>query len=301
MREWWGLDWYKFEKCYGSFSIFVFSKYFSVFKVFLVFNMKVNTKSSPATGATKNIVSLKRFLRCTDNEEDDFVLESSMQPKRIKTTSVLAKDLEISTTQEEILTTTVLEGEISANTKGSDKSLMVVENRERLSLSSEVTPKCSRVNGAKVPHDVGFFIISRSDAGPSNIASQPPHFMDSITSTPHNYNEPHRAAGATLRILQEVEKLLLPRFIKDREEKLYREDEILKSFHEGISHLIQSCNDRFLREEKLLDEKVVSLQGWINRLQSEMETLQNERQNSFETTKEFQKCARAIMQLVPSE
>lgn len=340
--------------------------------------MKVNTKSSPATSATRNIVSLKRFLHCTENEEDDFVLkssmqskcktknntalakdletsknceevstisavapttpatrnrlslkrildvdiekddfvmQSSMQPKLLKSNNTLAKDLELSTTCGEVHITSAIEGnalskamengadEISPNIESLDKSLMVVETRKRPSptSSSEVSPKCSRVSSAKVPHDVGFFIVSRSGAGPSNIASQPPHFMDPITSTPHDYNEPHRTAGATLRALQEVERLLLPRFIKDREEKLYREDQILKSFHEGILQVIQSCNDRFLREEKLLDEKVVSLQGWINRLQSEMETLQNERQNAFETTKDFQRCARAILQLVPSE
>lgn len=144
-------------------------------------------------------------------------------------------------------------------------------------------------------------LMSGSFAGPSNVSAQLPHFMGCTTSTPHDETEEHRAAGGTLRILNEVEKLLLPRVLLEREERLAREDEYLVTLGDAVLQALQSCNAKFQFEGDLLDDKVAALQACITRLHAAKEMMMVQRGCVSENLLTFNIYAQKVMRHLPSE
>lgn len=253
-----------------------------------------------------------------DETFDDYEFESSsISPKRRSVReTMLERDLYLSSTVESSVTEEALQLSKEPSTSGivhrnisktvlsnvGDPSL-VVESSKRTSsfnISSEVTAKVSKMVHMKAPRDLDGCFLSRSGKGPLNVSSQPPHFMDCVTSSPIEPSDT-RDVGASLKILSEIQRLLIPQLQRDQEYRLYRDSGYMHIFRQEVLQAVKSCNGKFIREYTVLKEKVALLQDFIQQLNLALESMQKERRCVEEKVANFRNFAKRILQLFPSK
>lgn len=280
--------------------------------------MKVSLTLSAASNAKeRNIVALKRYQETIDEEELSSSFASKLRRRmgsaRPIGVSRLEEDLELSTTVNDSETSSAanqpMKGVTEKPTSNGDQSTTecalesstgVGSSKRKPPSSSCVPQKRSKVSPL-TPRSTEILLMSHSEAGPSNVSSQPPHFMDCITSTPHDPTENHKIAGGYLRLLQEVDKLFQSRFQKDAEGRLYRENHRISQYQEGYGMLVTRFCEGSRLELKLMDEKVAALKRLIKRFNEELVMTVNAKRDLLDSHAMFSRHVSKVLADMPSK
>lgn len=230
------------------------------------------TTGSAASNTRKfNINDNEIVEACQSRSSSVPNMEQDIREKAELTTD---KNLEVSTTLDVVPKTSAVEDN-TTTIKNIIKSLKTAETIKRNPLPClEVNAKRRKVNNLTPSHNLDVHSILRTNGGPSNAISQ----RHGRTSTTTYFSERQREARESLRMLQEYQDKMFACLIKEEEERLHRGPTPILTFGEDVLQILQNHHEMTVKEERVLHERNMELQGYINTMREIVETLQNAKQ-----------------------